>query len=416
MVVFSLEKAPHDGPFYKAEIISRDKLHLLKQGIDKYITFQSFLSTTTDKSRSLDFINKTDVDYKKQAIVLYVIDMNYENDIQHLVQPLSNITLISCTRDEREILFSIGQVFKIRSMIQNEVTRIWTVHLEILRTNETEYLTNLTNYYLSKIIDKEIFYNGIQARVNYEPLTITTFVTIGDYYSSILVKDYDKAEFYYEKFLKEELESPDDFDFAGQPAFYYNRVYNLYYLAHGYINLQLARIRYEQEKYVESGEYSQKAQDAYIKLPKTLDPKILIAQMDINIAKVNWKYTEIYENSAKHLLHSLQMDKNNVDIFINMGLIQLSAEEYRYSLDSFSTALEMIEALNETDYLSYGLINRGIGQIYENSKDFWRASSYYWEAKRMYDKSVPSNHELRRQINNDLVRIIKTTKTGHEDL
>jgi hypothetical protein len=31
--------------------------------------------------------------------------------------------------------------------------------------------------------------------------------------SSVIVKVYDKAEFYYGKLLKEEFESPDDFDF-----------------------------------------------------------------------------------------------------------------------------------------------------------------------------------------------------------
>ncbi|CAF3523762.1 unnamed protein product, partial [Rotaria sp. Silwood2] len=115
-----------------------------------------------------------------------------------------------CTSHEPEIMFSIGQVFKICSMIQNETIQIWIIYLQVLKTNETEHLTNVTNYYLSKIVGKEIFYNGIQARVNYEPLTITTFVTIGDYYSSIIVKNYHKAEFYYERFLKDELESPDD--------------------------------------------------------------------------------------------------------------------------------------------------------------------------------------------------------------
>jgi hypothetical protein len=50
-----LNKSIYGEPFYKAEIMSRDKLHLLKQGIGKYITFKSFLSTTTNKSHALDF-------------------------------------------------------------------------------------------------------------------------------------------------------------------------------------------------------------------------------------------------------------------------------------------------------------------------------------------------------------------------
>ncbi len=366
----------------------------------------------------MGFINKTDLDLKKQVIVLYAIEMNddEDNDIQQLVQPFANITLISCTSHEPEIMFSIGQIFKIRSMIQNELTGIWTVFLQVLRTNETEHLNNLTNYYLSKIISKETFYDGIQARVNYEPLTITTFVTIGDYYSSILVKNYNKAEFYYQKFLKEELQSPDDFDFQEQPAFYYRRVHYLYYLTHGHINLQLARIQYEQEKYLESSEYNQKAFDAYSKLSQGSSQQALVAQAENNMAKISWKYTGEYEYATKYLLHALQMDRNNVEILINIGLIQLSAEQYWHALNSFSTTLSIIETLNETDYLSYGLIYRGIGQINEKLGQFYRALSHYWQAKNIYKKSIPSNHELRQQINDDIKRISRVKDDVHDDL
>ena len=412
----SLDESIYDEPFYKAEIISREKLHLLKQGIGKYITFKSFLSTTTNKSRALELINRTDIDHKKQAIVLFSIEMNDEDDIQRLVQPFANVTFLSCTSHEPEVLFSIGQVFKIRSMIQNEMTRVWTVYLEVLKANETEHLTNVTNYYLSKIVGKEIFYNGIQARVNYEPLTITTFVTLGDYYSSIIVKDYEKAELYYQKFLDEELESPDNFDLDEQPSFYYPRIHRLYYLARGHINLQLTHIRYEQGKYMESAEYNRKSHEEYLKLSLTLNDLSFLATIFNNRAKLYWKYIGKYEDAATEYLHALEMDRNNAEIFISIGLTQIFAEEYAYAFHSFSTALSMIQTLNETDYLSYGLIYRGLGQVYEKSGKIWQASSYYLQAEGVYKKSLPSNHELHQEIKNDIKRITTVKTNVHQDL
>ncbi|CAF3434154.1 unnamed protein product, partial [Rotaria sp. Silwood2] len=185
-------------------------------------------------------------------------------------------------------------------MIQNETIQIWIIYLQVLKTNETEHLTNVTNYYLSKIVE--------------------------------------------------------------QSAFYYGRIHNLYYLAHGHINIQLVCIRYEQQQYVESAKYIQKAYNTYSKLSEGLSQQIHIAQVDNNFAKINWKYTGKYDHAAKDLLQALQIDRNNVEIFINIVLIQASAELYSYTLNSFSTALLIIEALNETDYLSYGLIYREIGQ------------------------------------------------------
>ncbi|UJR12253.1 hypothetical protein I4U23_016430 [Adineta vaga] len=411
-----LDTSNMDGPFYKAEIMSRNKLHLLKQGISKYITFQSFLSTTTDRSQALRFVNKTGVDYTKQAIVLYIIQGHDEDEIQQLVQPFADVTFISCTSHELEMMFSIGQIFKITSMIQNEVTRVWSVYLEVLRTNETEHLTNLTNYFLSKIVGQETFYNGIQARVNFEPLTITTFVTIGDYYSSVIVKNYEKAEFYYKKVLAEELESPEDFDFEHQPMFYYSRVAYVYYLTLGHINNQLGRIQYEQENYLEASQYCQEAYNAYLKIKDDAHKQTLIAQVFIIIAKIHWKYYGEYAQAAPYFLKALQLDRNNAQIFISIGLSQSSAEEYWFALNALTTALSMIEKLNETDYLSLGFIYHGKGQIYEKSNQTWQALLYYFSAENTYKKYIPSNHELRQQIHDDIKRVRMVSNNVHEDL
>jgi tetratricopeptide (TPR) repeat protein len=110
------------------------------------------------------------------------------------------------------------------------------------------------------------------------------------------------------------------------------------------------------------------------------------------------------------------MDRNNAEIFINIGLIEKSAEQYWHALNSFSTALSMIGILNETDYLAYGLIYREIGHIYEKSDQISRAVLEYSQAKRIYKKSVPSNHELQQQINEDIKRISRVTDNVHHDL
>ncbi len=110
------------------------------------------------------------------------------------------------------------------------------------------------------------------------------------------------------------------------------------------------------------------------------------------------------------------MDRNNAEIFISIGLTQIFAEKYWHAFHSFSTALPMIETLNETDYLSYGLIYRGLGQIYEKSGKVWQASSYYLQAEGVYKKCLPSNHELRQEIKNDIKRITTVKNNVHQDL
>ena len=108
--------------------------------------------------------------------------------------------------------------------------------------------------------------------------------------------------------------------------------------------------------------------------------------------------------------------KQSGNIHINSGLTQTSAELYSYAFNSFSTALSIIETFNETDHLLYGLIYRGMGQFYEESEQLWQAILYYWKTEKICKKTIPSNHELRQQINYDIKRISTIKYRAHEDL
>ncbi|CAF1430356.1 unnamed protein product, partial [Rotaria sordida] len=252
-----------------------------------------------------------------------MIEMNEQNNSQQFVQPVANVTFGSCTEHEPEILFSIGQIFKISSILLNETTEIWTIHLKTLTRNEIEQLHNLTDYYQAKIVGRETFYNGIQSPGMLGPHTITTLVTIGNYYSSILVKNYIKAEFYYQKFLEEELESPDDFDFENRPLFSLNRIRYLYHYAHGYIYQQLANIRYTQRKHLEAFDYNKKALQAYLEIQIDFEQRMLLVPVFNNFAKIYWAHSEDYNQATKFYLYALQINRNDVETFINIGFTQI---------------------------------------------------------------------------------------------
>jgi tetratricopeptide (TPR) repeat protein len=339
-------------------------------------------------------------------MILYTIEMNEQNNIQQFVQPFANVTSISCTKHEPEIMFSIGQIFQIRSIEQNETTEIWTIYLQVLAESETEQLHNLTNYYQSKIVGTETFYNGIQTIPRFEPLTITTFVTIGNYYSSILVKDYAKAEFYYQKFLQEELQS----------ALNLPRTRYLNHSAHGFIYSQLANIRFEQQKYLKAFEYNSQANKAYLEIQHNLEQQTLLVPVFNNYAKMVWKYSQQYDQAMLYYSYALQINRNDVETFINIGLAQITSKEYVQALNSFLTSLSILDTFNRTDYLLTGLIYRGMGRVYQEMKEIWQALPYYIKAQEIYEYSVPSNHELLTQINDDINGIFKVEDPVHDDL
>lgn len=404
------------GPFYKAEVMSTNKLRKLKEGINEYITFHSFLSTTTNKSRALDFIHKKSSLNQDQVVLLYEIEFTDGNCSQKLIQPFANITILTCTKHEPEIFFSIGQIFKIRSVIEDKTSKIWIAHLQILAESETEQLNNLTNYYLKEILGQETFYNGIQTNViTYKPLSITTWITVGNYYSSALIKDYEKAKYYYERFLQEDLESPDDFQEQSRPYFEFIRILYLNHSVHGYYNLQLANILIEQEQYLEAYQYNQKAHNAFNQVASRQPIRMFLAEVYNTYANILRKYARNYDEALHYYLYALQQNRNNFNTFINIGFLEIEGKDYWHAMSAFQTALSVLEEFNETNYLALGQVHYGMGIIYHKLNYYHKALLSFLEAKILYEFALPSNHVWLKQINEEIDRHMHTREDYHEE-
>ncbi|CAF1683853.1 unnamed protein product, partial [Adineta ricciae] len=126
---------------YRGQALSKTKFDQLKKAKHGLISFNSFLSTSTDYNVASLFgasnaINPDDVG------IIYVMKI----DPTHTTTPFASISEISHFCQENETLFSMHSIFRIHEIEPiDDIDKIYKVHLSLTSDNDQD-LHNLTEY------------------------------------------------------------------------------------------------------------------------------------------------------------------------------------------------------------------------------------------------------------------------------
>ncbi|CAF4851553.1 unnamed protein product [Rotaria sp. Silwood1] len=113
---------------YRGQYMSREELHLLKESKGQFISMNSFLSTSLDREISRMFVSPKHEDL---CSVLFEIDV--DPYLSYEAKPFANISSQSQFKDEQEILFMIGTIFRLVNIRQeNEIT---VIQMELCNEN-----------------------------------------------------------------------------------------------------------------------------------------------------------------------------------------------------------------------------------------------------------------------------------------
>ena len=124
-----------------------DEIHLLKRSVKQLISMNSFLSATTIKDLAEIFADTSDQSNEESPLqsVLFTINIC---DMTEDTTAFAFIQNFSCCRDEEEVLFSIGAIFKVVSVKKDN--NMWHVNLQ-LSSQQNELCQNLFNYMKKQI-------------------------------------------------------------------------------------------------------------------------------------------------------------------------------------------------------------------------------------------------------------------------
>ena len=113
---------------YRGQMMSREELERLKQGMGKLISINSFFSTTSIYSKALSFLKSS------RGLQQVLFEIKADPKIA-ATKPFADISEHSYYPDESEVLFMIGSIFRLESIHQNDAN-IWIIRMTLSSDEE----------------------------------------------------------------------------------------------------------------------------------------------------------------------------------------------------------------------------------------------------------------------------------------
>ncbi|CAF2075378.1 unnamed protein product [Rotaria magnacalcarata] len=117
---------------YRSQMISSDELNALKQCCGQFICVNSFFSTSTDYRQVLSFLNVLHGTDNLEP-VLFEIDADPK---MIAAKPFANISEHSDYKDESEILFMLGSIFRLNSVNRSSDNQVSIIRMTLCSENE----------------------------------------------------------------------------------------------------------------------------------------------------------------------------------------------------------------------------------------------------------------------------------------
>ncbi|CAF1281675.1 unnamed protein product [Didymodactylos carnosus] len=109
---------------------------------EKLVSYNNFLSTTEERDVAVGFIRRKLQSDQAKIGVLFVMEI--DPSLESV--PYANITELSYSEHEKEILFATHTVFRVRQMKQTQEgdMKIWQIHLTLTSATDDQNLSKLT--------------------------------------------------------------------------------------------------------------------------------------------------------------------------------------------------------------------------------------------------------------------------------
>jgi tetratricopeptide (TPR) repeat protein len=333
---------------YRGQLIDIDELELMKNSIGQFLSMNSFLSTSRNRSIALEFVT----DFRRKNNMQPII-FEIKIDPRLRTKAFADINKISYFEEENEVLIMIGALFRIEKVTKDEKDGIWLARVSL--ANEDDYdLKEIFTHMKGKIGDdtnldslgKLLLRMGEneKARKCYKRMLDETQLAVGDAqlglgWASLRCNDCDESFEHFEESLQ-------------------------------------IRQRILGEDHASVGESYSFLGEAYRK--KRNYEKALI---DLT------KAMTIQENT---------LPPDSLDLaatYDTIATTYTTIDKYDLALAYFNKALEIRQARLPSDHPQVGAIYNNIGWLYECKNSYKKALDYYQKALEISRKTLPPTHQ-----------------------
>jgi tetratricopeptide (TPR) repeat protein len=384
---------------YRGQGMYIQELEKLQNSIGRLMSINTFLSTTTACVVAADFAGNGE--YQSQGIESVIFQIEIDLEVQR--RPFGRIEQFSINRDENEILFAMGSVFRIED-IQLYTDHIWLIELTLTSSVKKE-VEDLLQYFTLHI--------GTQPSI----------LELGVLLSKI--GDFERAKRFYRRLLAEL--PPDHIDLG--PLYnnlgeiyrqqgYFDEAMNLYKKATdelidstGFLDEWFAVVRSNMAIIFDARGELEEALIYYrcalfILQHLDSDDAELFSTIYNGMAAVVQQQgklmpaLKLYEKALKIELQVLPPGHPSIaTTYTNMGQLYKAMENISAALDHFLKALPILLAVFPNNHPQLAIVYESIGGMYAVQHQDSDALTYYLKAEETIDQStLAPDHKLREEI------------------
>lgn len=350
--IFSSEKE-EIFTVYRGQRLPLNEFKKIKENEKGFISMNTFLSTTTQSEVALTYCGNGE-DRPLLESVLFQIEI----EKSYLTEPFADISQVSFFKDENEILFTIGTIFRINSIYDLTPT-ITVIELSLVKHND-EDIGRLTQYLNQSISSKP---------------------TLDDLNNIFLMIDDYQRVLRYTQIILEQTSITD-----------INR-------ASIYITLGNAQLKIN-GNYDQAEKFYLDAEQIVLNSP-SCNYHILISVYSsiglLEIEKNNHSVgLEVLNNVLEIALNNSFESSEIIHIYSNLGLAYRNALKFDQACENYEKALNIIKESNELPKLhpSYSIIYNNLAYTKQLQYDYDQALEYYNSAFEIQKKSLPKIHSV----------------------
>lgn len=336
---------------YRAQLISKDDLELLKKFLGEFISMTSFLLASPDYEQTRSFLLSSPSSDNMEK-VLFEIHANFSPDND---KPFSNTNSYSYFRNKEEVLFTIGSIFQFVG-INRDSNDIWYVQLNLC-TNHNHPLQLL-----------------IQEKKNDLNIVDTDLLSFGFILENM--GKIDEAEKYYQTMLNHLSKDHEDID----------RCYHA-----------LGEITQKKGDYDASLNWYNKSIEIDRKLSNENDLNIANSYNSIAVVySRKGDYTLALESFKKALdIWTKILGEDHLDIamcYNNIGIIYQEQQQYTDALEFYHKAWNIRQKHLSMEHPSLGQSHACIGNVHYRIGNYDLALEHYTLSLETFEKSFLFNH------------------------
>jgi tetratricopeptide (TPR) repeat protein len=333
---------------YRGQVIASSELELMNRSIGDFLSMNSFLSTSRNRSTALHFSRLTPVTDGTERIIFQI-----EIDPRSQTKAFSDVTKISYFENEDEVLIMLGALFRIEKVVEDKKERVWVGYVSL--ASEDDYHLKETFSYMKNTIGDE-----------------TDLDSLG----KILIQ----------------MGEPE------QARKCYKRMIDERKLALGNAELGLGMASLDCGMDEESLEHLEEA----LRIRQ-----LVLGQDHADVGEcysymgiVHWCLRYNFEQALSNLKQAVKIQERALSsdslvlakTYHNLATTYSLMEKYDAALDYYNKALTIRQKVLPSNHRDIAMTYNNLGTLYEDRQDFSKALEYYQKSLEINHKILPPEH------------------------